>query len=183
MIKTFTTISTEWGCMAAVWSDKGLWALSFPRSNESQALVECERLCAESADWSAECNEKITGFSELLAQQLRIYWRGLPVNFTMPLDWRGYTTFQAAILKNTINIPYGHTATYRQIAEAAGSPRAVRAAGGALHINRTPIVVPCHRVIGSNGSLTGFGGGLEMKKALLLLERGDHVTQQHDNYN
>ncbi len=181
MIKTYTTISTNWGCMAAVWSDTGLWALSFPQADESRAMADCERQCGETADWSEHITEKIRSFSELLTQQIKIYWQGFAVDFSVPIDWRGYTSFQRAVLQYTATIPYGQTKTYRQTAEAAGSPRAARAAGGALHINRTPIVIPCHRVVGSNGNLTGFGGGLEMKKALLLLESGEYVAQRTDN--
>jgi len=88
----------------------------------------------------------------------------------VPIDWRCYSPFQTAALKYTAAIPYGTTVSYQTVAQAVGSPKAARAVGGAMHSNRTPLVVPCHRVVGSNGSLTGFGGGLDMKKALLLLE-------------
>jgi methylated-DNA-[protein]-cysteine S-methyltransferase len=67
--------------------------------------------------------------------------------------------------------------SYGTVAKAIGNPKAARAVGGALHINRTPIVVPCHRVVGSGGSLTGFGGGLDLKKALLLLENAQTICQ------
>ena len=92
------------------------------------------------------------------------------MEFGVPVDWRGYTPFQASVLQYTAGIAYGEKTTYGAIAQALGRPKAARAVGGSLHINRTPIVVPCHRVVGASGSLTGFAGGLDMKKALLLLE-------------
>ena len=108
---------------------------------------------------------------DLLDQELKAYFAtGLTV-FTTPVDWSGYTAFRTAVLHYTADIPYGEVRTYGEAAKAVGSPRAARAAGGALHNNRTPIIVPCHRVVGSNGGLVGFGGGLDMKAELLKLEK------------
>ncbi len=81
------------------------------------------------------------------------------------------TDFQQKIWKALLDIPYGSTMSYQEIATAAGSPKGARAAGNALNINPLPIIIPCHRVIGKNGSLTGFGGGLPIKKYLLELEQ------------
>jgi methylated-DNA-[protein]-cysteine S-methyltransferase len=81
------------------------------------------------------------------------------------------TPFQGKVLEALLEIPYGETRSYGEIARAIGQPRAVRAVGGANGSNPIPIVIPCHRVIGSNGSLTGFGGGLDTKQYLLDLER------------
>jgi len=105
-----------------------------------------------------------------LSRELKLFFAGERVDFAVPVDWAGYTPFQAAVLRYTAAIPYGVVAGYGQVAAAIGSPRAARAVGGALHINRTPVVVPCHRVVGADGRLVGFGGGLERKKALLNLE-------------
>ena len=166
MSKRYTMLSTDWGFMAVVSSESGLWKLSFPRPDEAQAMADCVGQGGAEYEWETQCSEDLNS----LVEQLKLYWRGFPVDFSVMIDWTGYTPFQTAVLKYTASIPYGQTQTYRQVAEAIGAPKAARAAGGALHINRVPIVVPCHRVVGSNGSLTGFGGGLEMKKALLLLE-------------
>ena len=81
------------------------------------------------------------------------------------------TAFQAQVLDALREIPYGETRSYRDIAVAVGNPKAVRAVGGANGNNPIPIVIPCHRVVGSNGSLTGFGGGVDTKRFLLDLER------------
>lgn len=163
MCRTYNIIYTDWGYMAAVWSEMGLWALSFPRPNEAMAVKDLKLKNAILGEPDERSNE--------LRQQLNIYFRGFYVYFDIPIDWGGYTSFQAAVLKATNDIAFGKTKSYREVAEIAGTPKAARAVGGALHINRTPIVVPCHRVVGTDGSLTGFGGGLDMKKALLLLER------------
>lgn len=102
--------------------------------------------------------------------QIEEYLAGRRRDFDIPLKLDG-TVFQMSVWKALRAIPYGATATYAEIARAAGNAKAARAAGGALHRNPLAIVVPCHRVIGSNGSLTGFAGGLAIKKYLLNLER------------
>ncbi|MCZ0942750.1 MAG: methylated-DNA--[protein]-cysteine S-methyltransferase, partial [Gammaproteobacteria bacterium] len=81
------------------------------------------------------------------------------------------TAFQRKVLEALQAIPYGETRSYKEVAAAIGKPRAVRAVGAANGRNPIPIIIPCHRVIGSDGSLTGFGGGLEVKRALLALEQ------------
>jgi O-6-methylguanine DNA methyltransferase len=101
--------------------------------------------------------------------QLREYFSGDRRDFTLPLDVRG-TTFQKAVWSQVSRIPYGATATYGDIAQLVGKPRASRAVGGAVGANPLPIVIPCHRVIGAGGDLTGFGSGLAIKESLLRLE-------------
>lgn len=101
--------------------------------------------------------------------QMQRYFAGEAVQFSCPLDLRG-TSFQVAVWEELYRIPYGQTRTYAHIASAIGSPRAVRAVGAANGANPVAIIVPCHRVIGSNGALTGYGGGLPMKEWLLALE-------------
>ena len=104
------------------------------------------------------------------ARQLRAYFAGALREFLLPLDIEG-TEFQKRVWGQVAAIPYGETRSYLQIAVAIGSPRAVRAVGAANGANPVPIVIPCHRVIGSNGKLTGYGGGLPIKEKLLALER------------
>jgi len=101
--------------------------------------------------------------------QLRRYLAGERMQFSCPLDLRG-TDFQVAVWQELYRIPYGQTRTYAQIADAIGHPKAVRAVGAANGANPVAVIVPCHRVIGSNGTLTGYGGGLPMKEWLLALE-------------
>ena len=103
------------------------------------------------------------------ADQLRAYFAGERQAFELPLAPRG-TEFQQAVWSALQQIPYGETTTYSTIAERIGRPAAVRAVGAANGANPIPIIIPCHRVIGASGSLTGFGGGLDVKRQLLALE-------------
>ena len=122
-------------------------------------------------------NAKITGKKEastltnVAAKQLEEYFAGKRKRFDLPLNPSG-TEFQRSVWKALQNIPYGKTKTYKQIAEMVGNAKACRAVGMANNKNPIWIVIPCHRVIGTNGTLTGYGGGLNMKKRLLELERG-----------
>ncbi len=101
--------------------------------------------------------------------QLLEYFAGTRQEFDVPLKMSG-TDFQVRVLEELQKIPYGETRSYRDIAERIGNPKAVRAVGAANGRNPIPIIIPCHRVIGSGGDLTGFGGGLDTKEALLRLE-------------
>jgi len=101
--------------------------------------------------------------------QLREYFAGKRRRFDLPLAPRG-TPFQLKVWRELLKIPYGGTITYAALAHRAGNDRACRAVGAANGRNPLPIIVPCHRVIGTDGSLTGFGGGLEAKRTLLKLE-------------
>lgn len=103
-------------------------------------------------------------------KQLKSYFSGELKEFTLPLEPSG-TAFMKQVWSALCEIPYGETATYGKIAEKVGAPKAARAVGLANNRNPIPIFLPCHRVIGADGSLTGYRGGLEMKKLLLDLER------------
>ena len=106
---------------------------------------------------------------EKARRQLTEYFEGSRKEFDLPLSLHG-TEFQVSVLQALQDIPYGETVSYGEIAKRIGRPKAVRAVGAANGRNPIPIVVPCHRVIGSSGDLTGFGGGLDTKEALLRLE-------------
>jgi len=116
------------------------------------------------ADWKLDKEP----FAEVI-RQLQAYFRGELKEFDLPLAMEG-TEFQLRVWNALRAIPYGETVSYAQLAERIGNPKAVRAVGSANGSNPIPIIVPCHRVIGSDGSLTGFGGGLSTKKMLLELE-------------
>lgn len=114
------------------------------------------------------------GSSPLLeeaARQLRAYFAGQRQAFSLPLAPRG-TAFQLQVWQALQTIPYGEVRTYGEIARAIGKPKACRAVGMANHKNPISIIVPCHRVVGADGSLTGYGGGLAAKEFLLALEQG-----------
>ncbi|MGH7887370.1 MAG: methylated-DNA--[protein]-cysteine S-methyltransferase [Candidatus Binatia bacterium] len=102
-------------------------------------------------------------------RQLSEYFTGKRTQFELPLEPRG-TEFQKKVWRSLRKIPFGKTKSYMEIARAIGLPRACRAVGGASGKNPLSIIVPCHRVVGANGALTGFGGGLETKAKLLALE-------------
>lgn len=108
--------------------------------------------------------------SELANLQLQEYFAGKRTAFDLPLELEG-TPFQLAVWKAMLEIPYGETRTYGQLAAAIGRPAASRAVGQAANRNPCWIVIPCHRIVGSNHSLTGYAGGLSMKGALLELEK------------
>jgi methylated-DNA-[protein]-cysteine S-methyltransferase len=103
------------------------------------------------------------------AEELRAYFAGTLKIFHVALDMEG-TEFQLSVWNHLTKIPFGETRSYAQVAEAIGRPKAVRAVGAANGSNPVAIIVPCHRVIGSTGKLTGYGGGLPLKKRLLELE-------------
>ena len=104
------------------------------------------------------------------ATQLRRYFDGQAASFDLPLDLLG-TEFQRAVWAALLRIPAGETCAYGDIARALGSPQAVRAVGAAVGRNPVSLIVPCHRVVGRDGALTGYAGGIERKQALLELER------------
>jgi methylated-DNA-[protein]-cysteine S-methyltransferase len=106
-------------------------------------------------------------------RELEEYFNGERTRFDLPLDWTLSSGFRRRVLEATAGIHYGGTATYRSVATKAGSPRAVRAAGSALATNPIPLLVPCHRVVRSDGGLGGYRGGLERKADLLRLEAGE----------
>lgn len=103
-------------------------------------------------------------------RQLEAYFAGALTAFELPLNPKG-TPFMLRVWEALRRVPYGSTASYKAIAEAVGNPRACRAVGLANNRNPLPIVIPCHRIVGSDGSLVGYAGGLGMKERLLLLER------------
>ncbi len=108
--------------------------------------------------------------------QLRDYFAGRPVAFEAPLDLTPYTPFQRAVWEVTLRIPYGATRTYAWIAHEVDAPLAYRAVGAAMGANPIHIIIPCHRVLRSDGGLGGYGGGLALKQRLLAMEKGVAIT-------
>jgi methylated-DNA-[protein]-cysteine S-methyltransferase len=119
---------------------------------------------------SCQGQEGATPLLEKTTRQLSEYFAGSRREFTLPLLLKG-TPFQRRVWEALQTIPYGETCSYGELAKAIGSPKSCRAVGGANHRNPISIIVPCHRVVGASGSLTGYGGGLENKRFLLDLER------------
>jgi AraC family transcriptional regulator of adaptative response/methylated-DNA-[protein]-cysteine methyltransferase len=115
---------------------------------------------------------------ERLQSELDAYFGGSLRRFTVPLDFPG-SAFQQSVWRKLQEIPFGETVSYSDIAAALGAPRAVRAVARANGDNRIAILIPCHRVIGANGDLTGYGGGLWRKKRLLEIERSSGKLPVH----
>ena len=148
-------LDTPIGELLLAGDESGLSLVGFPQGKMRQA---------PEPDWSLD----EAPFAEA-RRQLREYFAGERKVFDLPLHVTG-TDFQVRVLEELQRIPYGATASYGDVAERIGRPKAVRAVGAANGRNPIPIIIPCHRVIGRGGSLTGFGGGLETKAALLRLE-------------
>lgn len=143
--------------------------------------VEADAICRisfgrlpEETVRAAEYEEKETELHREAKRQMEEYFSGERQAFDLPLVIRKGTDFQRRVWEALREIPYGETRSYKQIAEAVGSPKGCRAVGMANRNNPIPIIIPCHRVIGSNGSMVGFMGGekrIDMKEQLLLVER------------
>ena len=107
--------------------------------------------------------------NEGVIRQLKEYFSGTRKDFDLPLHLMG-TEFQKLVWRQLCQVPFGKTASYKEIAEKIGRPKAMRAVGQANHRNPIPIIIPCHRIIGANGHLVGFGAGLDKKRFLLSHE-------------
>lgn len=125
-------------------------------------------------------NEKVPDCLKECINQLDEYFKGIRSEFTVNLQIQG-TDFRKKVWEKLINIPYAETRSYLDIAEAIGNKNAVRAIGGANHNNKISIIIPCHRVIGSNGNLIGYGGGLWRKEWLLNHENKFKMLNQKNN--
>jgi O-6-methylguanine DNA methyltransferase len=155
-------LPTALGTFEAVLSDDGLCGLHFPNERDrSRAWLARQFPGAAVRD-----RDPRTGG---LADELDAYLRGELRDFSATLDLRG-TPFQRRVWGRLRLIPYGEVRSYAAIAEDLGRPTAVRAVGAANGANPVPVIVPCHRVIGSGGSLVGFGAGLDWKRRLLAIE-------------
>ena len=143
-------------------STKGLLATTLPQPSAEEAIQQLgER--ANQASWSPNL------FTDLV-KRFKDYFSGHKVTFSDELDFSEATSFQRKVWEAAKGIHYGETRSYLWLANQIGRPRAARAVGQAMSRNPLAIIVPCHRVIASDGSLCGFGGGLEMKQRLLTLE-------------
>jgi methylated-DNA-[protein]-cysteine S-methyltransferase len=159
-----TTCQTALGWIGIAWSTQGLVALTLPQATEAGARA---RLPAGSSSVA----ETVAGLDVgALVDKLRRYFEGEEVIFDEALDPSIGTGFQQQVWAITRAIPRGQTRTYGDIAREAGSPGAARAVGQSMANNPWPVIVPCHRVVGHDGRLTGFGGGLAMKQQMLAME-------------
>lgn len=156
-----TQINTPLGTMRAAAADEGICLFDFEYRKSIDAIIN--RICNLSQKkWTDGRHSSI----DLLEQQIGEYFLGSRLTFDLPLLLVG-TPFQKSVWNGLMTIPYGETRTYKQQSIQLGNEKAIRAVASANGENGIAIIVPCHRVIGSNGSLTGYGGGLQRKKWLL----------------
>lgn len=144
-------------------------SLGWLRVVEEDAAIVRLDILREQTEAPTEWRRQDTDLLLEARRQLEEYFAGIRAGFSLPLAPQG-TDFQKAVWRQLEAIPYGETRTYGQIAAALGKPKASRAVGGANHNNPIAIVIPCHRVIGADGSLTGYAGGIDLKEKLLHLE-------------
>jgi methylated-DNA-[protein]-cysteine S-methyltransferase len=158
----YDLVDSPLGTLLVAAGDRGILRISYDADAEQQL------------EWLS----RVAGRSVLRAprqvdpvrRELDEYFEGRRHAFDLAVDLRGVTPFSERVLRELARIPFGQTATYAELAARAGNPRAARAVGMTMNRNRIPIVLPCHRVIGADGSLVGYAGGLERKVALLTLE-------------
>jgi methylated-DNA-[protein]-cysteine S-methyltransferase len=153
---------TPAGWIGLLGSDRGLSKTTLPQKTKELAGLALGRKLMDPT--------YLPQFFAEVVDQIEAYFKGRLTDFRITLDLSGATAFEKQVWEATRTIPYGRTQSYRWVAQRIGKPLSSRAVGGALGRNPVPIIIPCHRVIGSDGNLRGFGGGLDMKRYLLDLE-------------
>jgi methylated-DNA-[protein]-cysteine S-methyltransferase len=161
----YATVDTPIGPVVVAATERGLVRVGLPG-------VRLENVLAQLAE---DVSPRVISYPNRLDEarrELDQYFAGEREHFELPIDWRlAHPGFYRRVLRATAKVPFGEVITYSQAAQRAGSPRAFRAAGTALGSNPIPIVVPCHRVVRAGGDIGNYGGGPEMKRFLLELER------------
>lgn len=160
---SYTTTDSPFGRLLLAKTKRGLVRVGLPNQDTDQLLADLSaRVSPRVLEAPAELDE--------VRRELDLYFAGKLDSFDLPLDWQLSSGFRQRVLRAIDRIPYGQTRTYTEMARKAGNERAVRAAGSACGSNPIPLVVPCHRVLRTGGTLGGYGGGLPMKQSLLELE-------------
>ena len=155
---SYSILKTPPGDLILVANQKGLIGIYFEG---------CAHVPAARSSWVLDPHHAVL---EQAREQLEDYLKGTRTSFSVPLHFAG-TDFQQRVWREIARIPFGQTITYSDLAERVGAPEAIRAAGTATGKNPLGIIIPCHRVVGKNGSLRGYAGGLKMKRHLLELEQ------------
>jgi methylated-DNA-[protein]-cysteine S-methyltransferase len=160
----YTSVDSPLGPLVVAATPQGLVRVSYSEfRGEDDVLEELARRVSPRV---LEAPEKL----DPVRRELDEYFEGRREKFDIPIDWSYLAGFTREVLRATAAIDFGEVSTYAGVAEAAGSPRAVRAAGNALGANPMPVIVPCHRVLRTGGALGGYTGGIERKEFLLRLE-------------
>ena len=162
-----TTFKSPLGAITLAATNQGLAGLWFEGQRHLPAELTEEPQGLAASVWPADPGHPVL---KEISRQLTDYFAGRRTRFDVPLDLAGGTAFQQSVWQALLAIAPGQTASYGDISSRIGNPAAVRAVGAAVGKNPISIIVPCHRVIGTNGSLTGYAGGLDRKTALLTLE-------------
>lgn len=162
----WTVFQTDFGWVGVAASSQGLVRVTLPQPSQGQASVGFEDEFGPPTPEAA-----LSTSLRDLRQRLVAYFRGEAVPFDDPLALSVGTPFQRRVWEALRSVPRGQVISYGELARQAGSPGTARAVGQAMACNPCPVVIPCHRVVGSDGGLTGFGGGLEMKARMLKMER------------
>jgi methylated-DNA-[protein]-cysteine S-methyltransferase len=160
----YTSVDSPLGPLVVAATPNGLVRVSYTEFRGEDDVLE--DLARRVSPRVLEAPARLDG----VRRELDEYFEGRRERFDTPIDWSHLAGFTREVLRATAKIPFGDVSTYAGVAQAAGSPRAVRAAGNALGANPMPVVVPCHRVLRTGGSLGGYTGGLERKEFLLRLE-------------
>jgi methylated-DNA-[protein]-cysteine S-methyltransferase len=151
------------GTLIVAVTPRGVVRIAYPGEGEEQVL---EELAGGVSPRVLRAPDR----TDVARRELEAYFEGTRHEFDLPIDWSLVHGFTLGVLQATARVPFGSVATYGEVAASAGSPRAYRAAGNALHVNPIPIVVPCHRVVPASGGIGKYGGGEERKEYLLGLE-------------
>jgi len=165
-----TRFASSIGELTIASSDRGLAYIGLPRANGRGFAGWCKRYAS---DYTIH---EDPGPNAAAVAQMTEYLAGERETFDLPLDLRG-TSFQLDVYRVVSEIPYGESLAYRDVAQRVGRAEAVRAVGAANGANPIPLVIPCHRVVASNGQLHGYAGGLELKGKLLAMESASHPAQ------
>ena len=160
---------------AVTWIDSPVGTLRLAEENGAVTELKFE-------EWDGKTEKAETELLSRAERELEDYFEGQRREFTLPLAPSG-TEFQRRVWDALLTVPYGETRSYGEIASLIGSPKASRAVGAANHRNPISIFIPCHRVIGADGSLTGYGGGLDVKSSLLALEQNRRRGEENRNGN
>jgi methylated-DNA-[protein]-cysteine S-methyltransferase len=160
----YTSLDSPLGPLVVAATPKGLVRVSYSEFRGEDDVLE--DLARRVSPRVLEAPEKL----DPVRRELDEYFEGRREKFDIPIDWSYLAGFTREVLRATAAIEFGEVSTYAGVAEAAGSPRAVRAAGNALGANPMPVIVPCHRVLRTGGALGGYTGGIERKEFLLRLE-------------
>jgi methylated-DNA-[protein]-cysteine S-methyltransferase len=158
----FGLVDSPVGELFVAASDRGLATISFDPDPESK-LEQLARIAGPRVLRSSRSVDPAR-------RELDEYFQGHRQSFDLTVDLRALPAFTVTVLEELARVPYGETTTYGDLARRVGHPRAARAVGTVMHRNRIPIVLPCHRVVGAAGDLTGYAGGLDVKQKLLELE-------------